>query len=393
MIQRMDVAIGQPGLLRNPRLHRWFFQGVIVAVLALIAAIAMGNLDENLKQRGLSLGFDFLRQESGFEIAFSLIPYQASDTYWRVFLVGLTNTLLVTFLVIVLSTILGFMIGVARLSNSWALSRATLMYVEIVRNLPQLLHIMLWYNVALRNMPAPRQATSFFDVIFFTNRGVYIPALQTEYPLLWVGGAIVSIIAAITLYVAITRRSDEIGRPLNAWLPSLAALLLLPVSLFLVTGDSLAVSLPQLKGFNFSGGWVFVPELSALVFAMTIYNAAFIGELVRASILAVNRGQREAAAAIGFGWLQTLRYIVIPQAMRVLIPPLGNQYLNILKGSSLAVAIGFPDLVSVFTGVTMNQTGRAIEIVLMTMGAYLLIGVLISLCLNMFNSMTRIVER
>lgn len=393
MIHSRGAAAPRPGLLKDPRLQRWVFQGVIVAFLVLVAMIALSNLDDNLKQRGLSFGFDFLRQESGFEIAFSLIPHQASDTYWRVFLVGLINTLLVTFLVIVLSTILGFVIGVARLSNSWALSRATLLYVEIVRNLPQLLHIMLWYNVALRNMPAPRQAGSLFDVIFFTNRGIYIPALRTEYPLLWIGGVLVSIIAAISLYVAITRRSDEIGRPLNAWLPSLAALLLLPVSLFFATGDSLSLSVPELKGFNFTGGWVFVPELSALVFAMTIYNAAFIGELVRASILAVNRGQREAASAIGFNWLQTLRYIIVPQALRVLIPPLGNQYLNILKGSSLAVAIGFPDLVSVFTGVTMNQTGRAIEIVLMTMSAYLLIGLLISTFLNLFNSMTRIVER
>ncbi|MBO9355038.1 ABC transporter permease subunit [Bordetella petrii] len=393
MTQGIDAAVRRPGLLKDPRLQRWGFQGLIIALLVLLAVLAMGNLEGNLKQRGLSFGFDFLRQESGFEIAFSLLPYRASDTYWRVFLVGLTNTLLVTVLVMLLSTILGFMIGIARLSKSWALSRATLLYVEIVRNLPQLLHIMLWYNVALRNMPAPRQAGSFFDVIFFTNRGIYIPALKTEYPLLWIGAVLISIIASISVCVAITRRSDAVGRPLNAWLPSLVALLLLPISLFFATGDSLSVSMPQLKGFNFTGGWVFVPELSALVFAMTIYNAAFIGELVRASILAVNRGQREAAFAIGFNWLQTLRYIVIPQALRVLIPPLGNQYLNILKGSSLAVAIGFPDLVSVFTGITMNQTGRAIEIVLMTMATYMLIGVAISMCLNLFNSMTRIIER
>ncbi len=391
--QPTSLATAQGGVLASAAARRWLVQLVIVAVLVAIGYVALGNLKGNLAQRGLSLGFDFLRQEAGFEISFSLIPFSAGDNYMRVFLVGLTNTLLVTILAIIFSTILGFIVGIARLSSTWALQKAAVFYVEIVRNLPQLLHIMLWYNVALRNMPVPKQAVGLFDVAFLTNRGIYIPAIHSDRPFLWVISVLCAIAASIALYVSISRRSDVIGRPLNAWLPSLAALVLLPVAVVFVSGSTLSIDMPQLKGFNFVGGWVFVPELSALVFAMAIYNAAFIAELVRASIEAVSRGQREAAAAIGLGWSQTLRYIIIPQAMRVLIPPLGNQYLNILKGSSLAVAIGFPDLVSVFTGITMNQTGRAIEIVTMTMGTYLLIGLVITVLLNVFNHMTRIVER
>lgn len=373
--------------------RKWLFQAALVGVIVAVSYFAMRNLQTNLAQRGLKLGFDFLSQEAGFGIAFSMIPYEASDTYLRVFLVGLTNTLLVTVLAIVLSTILGFAVGIARLSPSWALSKAAMVYVEIVRNLPQLLHILLWYNVALRNMPSPRQATSLWDAVFITNRGIYLPALQSDKPLIWVMSVLLAIISSIALFISISRRADVVGRPLNAWLPSLIALILLPVAVMFLSGSSMSVSIPELKGFNFVGGWVLVPELSALVFAMAIYNGAFIGELVRAAIQSVSRGQREASAAIGMSWGKTLRYVIIPQALRVLLPPLGNQYLNILKGSSLAVAIGFPDLVSVFTGVTMNQTGRAVEIVLMTMVTYLLIGLIITLCLNMFNHMTRIVER
>jgi general L-amino acid transport system permease protein len=391
--QSTSLATGYSGVFTSVALRRWLVQLLIVAALVAAGYVAFSNLNSNLAQRGLSLGFDFLRQEAGFEISFSLIPFSASDNYMRVFLVGLTNTLLVTILTIILSTILGFVVGVARLSSTWALSKTAVLYVEIVRNLPQLLHIMLWYNVALRNMPVPKNAVGLLDVVYLTNRGIYIPAIHSDRPLLWVVSVLFAIASSIALYVSITRRSDAIGRPLNAWLPSLAALVLLPVAVAFASGSTLSIDMPQLKGFNFIGGWVFVPELSALVFAMAIYNAAFIAELVRASIEAVSRGQREASAAIGFNWAQTLRYVIIPQALRVLIPPLGNQYLNILKGSSLAVAIGFPDLVSVFTGITMNQTGRAIEIVMMTMGTYLLIGLVITVLLNVFNYMTRIVER
>lgn len=375
------------------KLRRWVFQLLLAAVLLAVGYAGWINLNENIQQRGLSLGFGFLRQESGFEIAFSVIPYRASDSYMRVYLVGLTNTVLVTVLAITLSTILGFLIGIARLSTSWALSKAALFYVEIVRNLPQLLHILLWYNVALRNLPMPREAINFSDAIFLTNRGIYMPALQSSRPLLWAIAVLFALASSIVCFVTIARRSDEIGRPLNAWLPSLAILVLVPVAVLFLSGGTLSLDVPERRGFNFGGGWVLVPELTALVFAMAIYNAAFIAELVRASIEAVSRGQREAAAAIGLNWGQTLRYIVIPQALRVLIPPLGNQYLNILKGSSLAVAIGFPDLVSVFTGVTMNQTGRAVEIVAMTMGTYLLIGITITFLINLFNHMSRVVER
>ena len=380
-------------LFRRRRLLGWLYQGLLVVALAALAYVAIGNLQDNLAARGLKLGFDFLWREAGFEIAFHLIPYTASDNYWRVFLIGITNTLLVTVLAILFSTVLGFGVGIAQLSGNWAMSRAARIYVEIVRNLPQLLHILILYNVALRALPAPRAAVNLGDAVYLSNRGILIPAFTTDRPGLLAIAILVAAIAALALFRSLTTYAEHSGRSVNAWLPSLAVLLLLPAVAVGLSGAQLGLSLPQLRGFNFVGGWVLVPELSALVIAMAIYNAAFIGELVRASIESVNKGQREAAAAIGFGWWQTLRFIVIPQATRVLLPPLSNQYLNILKGSSLAVAIGYPDLVGVFTGISINQTGRAIEIVTMTMAVYLAISLLIGALINLFNHMTRIVER
>ena len=380
-------------LFRRRRLLGWLYQGLLVVALAALAYVAIGNLQDNLAARGLKLGFDFLWREAGFEIAFHLIPYTSSDNYWRVFLIGITNTLLVTVLAILFSTVLGFGVGIAQLSGNWAMSRAARIYVEIVRNLPQLLHILILYNVALRALPAPRAAVNLGDAVYLSNRGILVPALTTDRPGLLAIAILVAVIAALALFRSLTAYAERSGRSVNAWLPSLAVLLLLPAVAVGLSGAQLGLSLPQLRGFNFVGGWVLVPELSALVIAMAIYNAAFIGELVRASIESVNKGQREAAAAIGFGWWQTLRFIVIPQATRVLLPPLSNQYLNILKGSSLAVAIGYPDLVGVFTGISINQTGRAIEIVTMTMAVYLAISLLIGALINLFNHMTRIVER
>lgn len=394
----MTVSLASRAPTKRPIFGRrcvmgWLYQGLLVAALAVLVFAAVGNLQDNLAARGLKLGFDFLWQEAGFEIAFHLIPYSASDNYWWVFLIGITNTLLVTVLAIVFSTILGFGIGIAQLSGNWAMSRAARIYVEIVRNLPQLLHILILYNVALRALPAPRAAISLGDAVYLSNRGILIPALTTDRPGLLVLAILVSVAAALALFRSLTGYAERSGRRVNAWLPSLAVLLLLPALAVGLSGAQLGVSVPRLKGFNFAGGWVLVPELSALVVAMAIYNAAFIGELVRASIESVNKGQHEAAAAIGFGWWRTLRFIVIPQAVRVLLPPLSNQYLNILKGSSLAVAIGYPDLVGVFTGISINQTGRAIEIVAMTMAVYLAISLLIGALINLFNRMTRIVER
>lgn len=379
--------------LGRRRVLGWLYQGLLVAGLAAIAYVAIDNLYANLAARGLKLGFDFLWQEAGFEIAFSLIPYTASDNYWRVFLVGITNTLLVTVLAIATSTILGFAVGIAQLSSNWTVSRAARIYVEVVRNLPQLLHILIWYNVALRALPAPRAAHSLGDAAYLSNRGVYIPGLATDRPGLLALAVLLAFIVSLTLFRSVTAYAERSGRTINAWLPALAALVTIPALAIAISGAEVSLSLPQLRGFNFVGGWVIVPEVAALVIAMAIYNAAFIGELVRASIESVNKGQREASAAIGFGWWQTLRFVVIPQAVRVLLPPLSNQYLNILKGSSLAVAIGYPDLVGVFTGISINQTGRAIEIVAMTMGVYLAISLLIGALINLFNRMTRIVER
>ncbi len=320
------------------RLQHWLFQAALLAVLVLLASAAWRNVLDNLAVRGVQLGFDFLGREAGFGIGFSVIPYAEHDTYFRVFLVGVTNTTLAAGLGIIFATMLGLVVGVSRLSPNWAVSRAALVYVEAVRNLPLLLHVLVWYNLVLRALPPPRGAYSAFDIVFVSNRGIYLPWLR-------------------------------------------------------MIDGALALEIPHLQGFNFVGGVALVPELAALVIALAIYNASFIAELVRCSIEAVGRGQREAATALGLTRGLTLRLVVIPQALRVLIPPLCNQYLHLLKASSLAIVIGFPDLVNVFVGTAVNQTGRAVEIVLMTMAVFLAIGGLISLACALFARATRIVER
>ncbi|MGU3575010.1 amino acid ABC transporter permease [Brucellaceae bacterium C25G] len=385
------VSIRRP--LNRKRLLGLTYQALLFVAIIFIVQYALANLSDNLSKRGLNLGLDFLAQEAGFEISFTAINYASTDNYWRVFLVGIVNTLLVTVIAIFLSTIVGFAVGIARLSSNWALSRAALLYVEIIRNLPQLLHLLIWYNVALHALPVPRTAINLGHAVYLSNRGIFFPSLTSNNPAVLTLSILVTFIAAIILFRKLTSYNDRSGSSMNVWFPSLVLFIMLPVTLLFLTNTDVGISVPELKGFNFVGGWVFVPELTALVFAMTIYNAAFIAELVRASIQSVHKGQRESAAAIGFKWGQTLRYIIIPQAMRVLLPPLSNQYLNILKGSSLAVAIGYPDLVGVFTGISINQTGRAIEIVSMTMAVYLLISLTIGACISLFNRMTRIVER
>ena len=319
-------------------LRRWLYQAALLTVLVLLAALAWRNVLDNLAVRGVQLGFDFLGREAGFGIGFSVIPYAEHDTYLRVFLVGVTNTALAAGLGIAFATVLGLVIGIARLSPNWAVSRAALVYIEAVRNLPLLLHVLIWYNLVLRALPPPRGAYSLFEIVFVSNRGIYLP-----------------------------------------W-PRIA-------------DGAIVLEIPRLQGFNFVGGGALVPELAALVAALAIYNASFIAELVRCSIEAVGRGQREAATALGLTRGLTLRLVVIPQALRVLIPPLCNQYLHLLKASSLAIVIGFPDLVNVFVGTAVNQTGRAVEIVLMTMAVFLAIGGLISLACALFARATRIVER
>lgn len=322
-----------------------------------------------------------------------MIDYQQGDTYGRVFIVGLLNTLLVSALCIVFASVLGFFIGLARLSDNWLLRKLSTIYIEIFRNIPPLLQIFFWYFAVLRNLPGPRQAVSALDLVFLSNRGLYIPSPQLGDGFL---AFILAVVIAIVLSVGLFRfnkthqiktgqlRRTADCRSVDHWFAFTGAM---------AFGAALHWDVPALRGFNFRGGMVLIPELAALTLALSVYTSAFIAEIIRAGIQAVPYGQHEAARSLGLPNPVTLRQVIIPQALRVIIPPLTSQYLNIVKNSSLAAAIGYPDMVSLFAGTVLNQTGQAIETIAMTMSVYLIISLTISLLMNIYNRRIAIVER
>ncbi|MBK8509153.1 MAG: amino acid ABC transporter permease [Candidatus Competibacteraceae bacterium] len=384
----------KPPFWNNPQTRAILFQ-----IIALIVAIAVGlyifnNTQHNLRRLGIASGFDFLASPSGFDIIQTLIPYSPTASYGRVFWVALLNTLLVSALGVVLATVLGFVIGIARLSKNWLVSRLALVYIETFRNIPLLLQIFFWYFAVLRAMPAPRQSLNLGDALFLNIRGLYLPAPQFQPGFGWVLAALAVAVGAVWhLRRWAHRRQMATGQQFPTASVSLALLLGLPLLAYWLAGSPLAWQFPELQGFNFRGGWVVIPEMASLLLALSIYTAAFIAEIVRAGIQAVSHGQTEAALSLGLHSGQTLRLIILPQALRVIIPPLTNQYLNLTKNSSLAAAIGYPDLVSSFAGTVLNQTGQAIECIAITMAVYLTISLLISLLMNAYNRRVALVER
>ncbi len=384
----------KPPFWNNPQTRAIAFQ-----VIALVATFAFGlyifeNTQANLRRLGIASGFGFLSSSSGFDIIQSLIPYSPTSSYGRVFWVALLNTLLVSALGIVLATLLGFVIGVARLSKNWLISRLALVYIETFRNIPLLLQIFFWYFAVLRAMPSPRQSLSLGDVAFANIRGLYVPAPQFLDGFGWVVVAFgIAAVAAWLVARWARLRQMATGRQFPTLSVSLALLLGLPLLTFWLAGSPLEWQVPELRGFNFQGGWVVIPEMASLLLALTIYTAAFIAEIVRAGIQAVSHGQTEASFSLGLNPGMTLRLIILPQALRVIIPPLTNQYLNLTKNSSLAAAIGYPDMVSAFAGTVLNQTGQAIECIAITMAVYLTISLLISLAMNWYNRRVALVER
>ncbi len=389
-----DGSSVRGSILTDPKIRAWVFQ-----VLAVITVVATGwylfdNTQSNLAQRGITSGFGFLDNSAGFGILQSLVDYSEADTYGRVFLVGLLNTLLVSVLGIVIATLIGFVLGVARLSHNWLISRLATLYIEIFRNIPPLLQIFFWYFAVLRAMPAPRNSLSVGEAVFLNIRGLYIPApIATE----GYGPFIAAILVAIVACVAIGRwakaRREATGQIFPVLYSCLAIILLVPTLTGLVFGSPFTWSVPELTGFNFTGGWVVIPELFAVTVALSIYTAAFIAEIVRSGIQAVSHGQTEAARSLGLRNGPILRLVIIPQAMRVIVPPLTSQYLNLVKNSSLAAAVGYPDLVSVFAGTVLNQTGQAIETIVITMSVYLAISLSISVLMNWYNKRIALVER
>jgi general L-amino acid transport system permease protein len=393
---QMQRALAPPrvAIYNRPRFRAVSYQFALLAGLVWLGYAFALNAKANLDAQSITSGFGFLENTAGFAVNQSLIPYNESDSYGRVFLVGLLNTLLVAGIGIVLATILGFAIGIARLSPNWLLARLAAGYVELIRNLPLLFQILFWYLAVLGTLPPPRQSISLFGEIFLNNRGIIVPA-----PVAGKGAGLVvavfaaSVTATIALRLWAGRLQARTGRQIPlVW--SCLALLIVPALIALIAaGWPIGFVAPELRGFNFVGGIRLLPEFVALLVALTTYTAAFIAEIVRAGLLAVPRGQGEAASALGLRRGLTLRLIVLPQALRVIVPPLTNQYLNLTKNSSLAVAVGYPDLFAVFAGTTLHQTGQAIEIIAMTMGVYLAISLITSALMNVYNAHIRIAER
>ncbi len=382
---------------------RWIYdpkiRAVAYQVLALLGVVFFiihitNNALGNLEARGITTGFKFLFEPAGFGIIQTLIEYTEQNSYGRTFVVGLLNTVLVSFLGIILATVLGFVIGIARLSNNWLISRLASVYIEIFRNLPLLVQIFFWYFAVLQALPSPRQSFNFNDAIFLNVRGLYLPKPIYESGFIAVVIAFaIAVAGVIWLAKWSAKRQEQTGQTFPVFWVSAAALIGLPLLTFFVSGSPATLEYSELRGFNFRGGIPIIPELMALLIALTIYTAAFIAEIVRSGIESVNKGQTEAAHALGLPQGRTLNLVIIPQAMRVIIPPLTSQYLNLAKNSSLATAIGYPDLVNVFMGTTLNQTGQAIEIIAMTMAVYLTISLTVSAGMNWFNNKMALVER
>jgi len=382
------------GLLYRPEVRQIVWQLALLAALGFAAYWVVNNVAANLRRQNIASGFDFLGRISGFDVAQSLIEYSNVSTYGRAFWVGLLNTLLVAALGIVAATVIGFIIGIARLSSNWLVAKMAAAYVEVVRNVPLLLQLFFWYYAVLKNMPTPRQSFALPGGAFFNVRGLYIPALEFQPGFEMVLGALVlGVVATVALRWWGRRRQMLTGQRFPLLWPSLVLLFGLPLLAYFAAGSPATLDYPELRGFNFQGGLAVQPELIALLLGLSIYTASFIAEIVRAGILGVAKGQTEAAQALGLTRGQTLRLVIVPQATRIIIPPLTNQYLNLTKNSSLAVAIGYPDFVSVFAGTVLNQTGQAVEVVLMTMGVYLALSLITSLFMNWFNSRMALVER
>lgn len=391
---RAPPPADRPTIYNNPKVRAACYQLALLAAVAGIGYAVFANARDNLAARNIASGLGFFGHTAGFGVNQALIPYSETDTYGRVFIVGLLNTLLVAGVGIVFATILGFMIGIARLSNNWLLARFAAAYVEVIRNLPLLFQILFWYLAVLGSLPPPRQSISVFGVVFLSNRGIIVPRpIFGSGAAIVVGTLVLAIAAVLLLHAVVERRGSAFPRsPKTRWL-WIGLIAAAPLIAAAVSGFSISLEWPELRGFNFVGGSRIIPELIALVVALVIYTASFIAEIVRAGLLAVPRGQSEAAYALGLRRGAALRLIIVPQALRLIIPPLASQYLNLTKNSSLAVAIGYPDFFAVFAGTTLNQTGQAIEIIAITMAVYLAISLVTSLLMNWYNAQMRLAER
>jgi general L-amino acid transport system permease protein len=388
-----EIEKPKVSLLYNPKVRNVGYQLLLCGVIAVLVYGAVANAIDNLRRAKIASGFDFWNYPAGFDISQSLIDYSSTSTYGRAFWVGLCNTLLVAGLGIVFATIVGFTVGIARLSKNWLLARLATGYVELIRNLPVLLQLLFWYNAVLKALPEMRDSL-VIPGAFLNNRGLFIPQ-----PIFHQGfGAVlaallVGMAGSIAFRIWARKRQERSGERAPVLWIALGLIVGLPLVVFVLAGSPIELSYPEKGRFSINGGIEVLPELVALLFGLVIYTGAFIAEVVRAGILSVSHGQTEAAYSLGLRPGPTLRLVVLPQAMRVIIPPLTSQYLNLTKNSSLAVFVGYPDLVLVFAGTVLNQTGQAVEVIAITMLVYLTISLVTSLFMNWFNRRMALVER
>jgi general L-amino acid transport system permease protein len=379
----------------DPKVRSFVFQAILCLFLVWLVYSGISNVRENLARAKIAAGFGFWDNNAGFPISQSLIFYsEASSSYGRAFWVGLINTLLVASIGIIFATILGFIVGIARLSKNFLVSKLAYWYVEVIRNLPLLLQLLFWYNAVVKALPEVRDSIKFPGSVYLNNRGLIFPnPVPGDY--FWLTGAVfwLGILGAAFFYMYAKKKQEKTGIQSPIGLVTLGLIFGLPLLIFLISGMPMSFEYPAASRFNISGGISVLPEFLALLFGLVIYTAAFIAEAVRAGILAVSKGQTEASYALGIKPKNTLNLVVIPQAMRVIIPPLTSHYLNLTKNSSLAVFVGYPDLVNIFTGTVLNQTGQAIEVVAITMLVYLTISLSTSLVMNWYNARKALVER
>lgn len=377
----------------DPKIRGYASQAIVLALLLWGLYVIIGNTQANLTKLNQNFGFGFLTQAAGFDLSTSLIEYSSSSTYGRAIFAGLLNTILVAVLGIIFATIIGFIVGVMRLSKNRVVAGAATLYIELIRNVPLLLQIFMWYALVLKPLPGVKDALSLFSIVFLSKKGIVMPHPNFG-PGAWVGLLFLAIALVGTWLFRrrATKLQDETGKITPVWLISIPIIILSPFIGLALAGWPLAFDYPELKGFNFSGGMTMVPEMAALLIALIVYSATFIAETVRSGIQAVSYGQSEASSALGLSRGRALRLVIIPQAMRVIIPPLASQYLNLTKNSSLAIAVGFPDLM--YAGGTVNnQSGKAIEVVFILMVVYLSLSLLTAAFMNWFNSRMKLVER
>lgn len=376
----------------DPKVRSIVYQVLIVGLVGLAVWYLVSNTLYNLDARNISTGFDFLHREAGFAIGESMIAYQPADTYGRAIWVGILNTLRVSIIGIVLATLLGTVLGVARLSKNWLVSKVAGAYIEVMRNVPLLLQLFFWYAVITEIMPGPRDALNPMQGVFISNRGLKFPALQGDAIEWMLWGLGLAIVAVILIAHWARKRQEATGQIFPLGRVAVLLLVACPVLGWLLSGASLSLEMPELRGFNFVGGLTLSPEFAALLAGLVIYTSAFVAEVVRSGIQSVSQGQWEAAGALGLSRARVLRLVILPQALRVIVPPMTSQYLNLTKNSSLAVAIGYPDIVSI-VNTTLNQTGQAIEGILIIMAAYLTVSLSISVFMNWYNKRIALVER